>query len=165
MLSYFLIFWLFQTAAHFHWREDIKFCKTELWLSKRWFERTLASIRVRQKIVKETQPVNLVNLMLLVSPFENFNFDLNQIISLFSSYLRIYIDCTEWFFVGSTVTSDHAENMERGQIRGYWRPNSEVFRAYLYIFTLGWTLSPKFKIMTSVYFISTRWSKMAKVPA
>ena len=40
-----------------------------------------------------------------------------------------------------TVTSDQAEiqipkaeNLEQGLIRGYWRPNSEVYRAYHYIF-------------------------------
>ena len=47
----------------------------------------------------------------------------------------------KWFFVGSKVTSDQAENLERGLIRGYLQPNSEVFRAYHYIFILGWIFS------------------------
>ena len=65
-----------------------------------------------------------------------------------------------------------AKNLKWGLIRGYWQPNSEVFWAYHYIFTLGWTFFmenhfpvatcqqffPKFKVMTSVYFIGkNRW--------
>ena len=64
-------------------------------------------------------------------------------------------------------------NLWSSLIRGYWRPNSEVFRAYHYIFTLGWTFFmenhfpmatcqrffPKFRMMTSFYFIGkNRWA-------
>ena len=74
-----------------------------------------------------------------------------------------------------------AENLEQGLIRCYWRPNSEVFWAYHYISTLGWTFfmenhfpvatchrfPPKFKIMTCVYFIgknSNSWQVFTSYP-